>query len=68
MGPAANDVVDDLAINLEARFLGQVAVERRRIHLQDFWFDESGFGGEVGADLIHLLLHRLIGTDASVEV
>ncbi len=68
VGAAARDVFQVMAENMQARLLGQKFLDSGVIHLENFGFDEGGFGAQNGAELNHFLLHGLIGADACVLV
>ncbi len=64
----ALDVVEVEPVGLESRLGGDELVDDGLVELQDFRFDERGFGAEHRSELDHLLLHPLVLAHARVGV
>ena len=62
------DILDVEAIDLEPRFRGEEAIERRFAGAQELRLDERRLGGERGGQLHHLLLHALVRRVARVLI
>jgi hypothetical protein len=64
----ALDVIEVVLIGLQPRLLRGPLVERRLVDLQDLGLDEGHLLAELGAHLLHLLLHPLVLRHARVLV
>src|SRR5215469_14896913 len=64
----ALDVLEVMTVNAQARFFGKKALKGGAVDFKDLRFKESTLGSHDGAQLNHLLPHRLVTADPRVLI